>query len=432
MPKKMKKDEATKTKRHVRRVTSTINSSSIEIFLIRSDVTLIFLNCYLTMKFALSALLLVSIPATYGFSVGGTFLSNAEKAALEETAAAVATPGKGITACDEGPATIGGRFEAVGIENSEETRRKYRQMLFEAEGCENYLSAAILDPETLYQRSDSGKLFPEVLTERGIVPGIKPHLKIYTLPGTNGDTVMQGLDSLAVRCKEYYDAGARFAKWRSPLVIDMEKGCPTDLAIKANMQDLARYALICQSEGLMPIVEPDISLSGSHTLEEAVDVNIRVQSELFKAMIDHGVYMTGSTLKPNIVNPGKDCKMSYTVDEIAEANIFVFEQSFPVAMKGCNYLSGGQSLNQAAARLSAINKANKKGPWNLSFSWSQALQLPLLDLCKGKGELQLEEMSKLYVEELKIASAAAKGEYEWKAGDGSHFGKVEEKELVEA
>jgi fructose-bisphosphate aldolase class I len=229
-------------------------------------------------------LLLAMVGPSVGFSVGGTFLSPAEKRALEETAAAVATPGKGITACDEGPGTIGARFEAVGVENTEENRRLYRQMLFEAEGCEEYLSAAILDPETLYQRSDSGLLFPEVLSKKGIVPGIKPHLKVYTLPGTNGDTVMQGLDSLAARCKEYYAAGARFAKWRSPLVIDVDKGCPTDLAIRANMHDLARYALICQSEGLMPIVEPDISLSGSHTLEEAVDVNIRVQSELFKAM----------------------------------------------------------------------------------------------------------------------------------------------------
>lgn len=210
---------------------------------------------------------------------------------------AVATPGKGITACDEGPGTIGLRFEAVGVENTEENRRKYRQMLFEAPGCENYLSAAILDPETLYQKSSTdGRLFPEVLMEKGIVPGIKPHLKIYTLPGTNGDTVMQGLDSLAVRCNEYYKGGARFAKWRSPLVIDMTKGCPTNLAIKANMQDLARYALICQSEGLMPIVEPDVSLTGTHTLEEAIDVNIRIQSELFKAMIDHGVYMAGKKL----------------------------------------------------------------------------------------------------------------------------------------
>jgi fructose-bisphosphate aldolase class I len=360
------------------------------------------------------------------FTVGGTFLSAAQKLALEETASAIATAGKGITACDEGPGTIGARFEAVGIVNTVENRRKYRQMLIEAPGCENYLSAAILDPETLYQRSDtSGKLFPEVLSERGIVTGVKPHLKIYTLPGTNGDTVMQGLDSLNVRCQEYYKAGARFAKWRSPLVIDMEKGRPTDLAIRANMQDLARYALICQSEGLMPIVEPDVSLSGKHTLEQAIDVNIRVQAELFKAMIDHGVFMAGSTLKPNIVNPGRDCPISYSVEEIAEANIFVFEQSFPVAMKGSNYLSGGQSLSDAAARLSAINKANKKGPWNLSFSWSQAIQLPILNLCKGLGELQLEEMSKLYIEELKIASAAAKGEHEWKSGEGDHVGKVE-------
>lgn len=313
-----------------------------------------------------ASLLLLSLGTASAFSVGGTFLSAAEKAALEETAGKVATPGKGITACDEGPGTIGDRFEKVGIENTEENRRKYRQMLFEAPGCENYLSAAILDPETLYQKSDTdGKLFPEVLTERNIVPGIKPHLKVYTLPGTGGDTVMQGLDSLAVRCKEYYANGARFAKWRSPLVIDMKKGCPTDLAIKANMHDLARYALICQSEGLMPIVEPDVSLSGDHTLEEAVDINIRIQSELFKAMIDHGVYMAGSTLKPNIINPGRDCKKDYTVEEIAEANIFVLEQSFPVAMKGANYLSGGQSLDQAAARLSAINKVKGKAPWNL-------------------------------------------------------------------
>ena len=176
---------------------------------------------------------------------------------------------------------------------------------------------------------------------------------------------MQGLDSLAVRCKEYYANGARFAKWRSPLVINVAKGCPTDLAIKANMHDLARYALICQSEGLMPIVEPDVSLSGTHTLEQAVDINIRIQSELFKAMIDHGVYMPGTTLKPNIINPGRDCPESYTVEEIAEANIFVLEQSFPVAMPGANYLSGGQDLPTAAARLSAINKAKGRGPWNL-------------------------------------------------------------------
>lgn len=369
------------------------------------------------MKIPIFSIVIMSAKA---FSLGPSFLSAEQKAALVETANKISTSGKGITACDEGPATIGSRFEAVSIVNSEEIRRQYRQMLFTSDGCENYLSAAILDPETLYQKSDDGILFPEVLAQRGIVPGIKPHLKVYTLPGTNGDTVMQGLDSLAARCKEYYKAGARFAKWRSPLVINIEKGCPTDLAIKANMNDLARYALICQSEGLMPIVEPDVSLSGIHTLEQAVEINIKIQSELFKSMIDHGVYMPGTTLKPNIINPGKMCPRPYSVEEIAEANIYVLEQSFPVAMPGANFLSGGQTLEQAAARLSAMNKIKGRGPWNLSFSWSQAIQLPLLDLCKESGKLELESMSKLYIEELKIASAASLGLYEWKKGEGDH------------
>ncbi|CAB9497413.1 Fructose-bisphosphate aldolase [Seminavis robusta] len=363
--------------------------------------------------------------ATHSFSVGGAFLSEAEKAALEATANAIATHGKGITACDESPGTIGGRFETVGIENTAETRRRYRQMLFETPNVEKYLSAAILDPETLTQTSsdNGGKPFPQVLQEKGIVPGVKPHLKVYTLPGTGGDTVMQGLDSLAVRCKQYYKEGARFCKWRSPLTIDKQRGRPTTLAIQANMRDLARYALICQSEGLVPIVEPDVSLTGSHTLQEAVDVNIRVQSELFKAMIHHGVFMAGTILKSNIVNPGRDCPQSYSVEEIAKANVFVFEQCFPVAMPGGNYLSGGQTLKEATARLSAINKANKKGPWNLSFSFSQALQLPLLELCRGKsGVLQLEAMGELYIQELKIASLAAKGQHEWGKGEGDHVG----------
>eukprot|EP00977_Amphora_coffeiformis_P003390 scaffold630_cov174-Amphora_coffeaeformis.AAC.10 len=335
-----------------------------------------------------------------------SFLTKAQRDALEETASKLATPGKGITACDESPMTIGKRFEAVGIHNNEETRRSYRHMLFTAPGCENYLCGAILDPETLYQVDNDGRYFPNLLSERGIVTGVKPHLKVYTLPGTGGDTVMQGLDSLGDRCRG-----------------GCQDGRPTELAIKSNMRDLARYALICQSEGLVPIVEPDISLQGDHTLERAVQVNIRVQSELFKAMVDHGVYMPGTMLKPNMVNPGLDCPQNYTVEEIAKANVYVLEQSFPVAMKGANYLSGGQSLEVAAARLSAINRANMRGPWNLSFSWSQAIQLPLLNLCRGSGgKLRLDEMAALYIEELRIASVAANGEYEWKEGEGDHKG----------
>ena len=314
----------------------------------------------------------------------GAFLSDEEKAHLEKIAAMIGSPGKGITACDEGPGTIGDRFQAVGVENTEENRRAYRQVLFESKGANEYLSAAILDPETLYQRSSTnGELFPKVLTDLGIVPGVKPHLKVYKLPGQNGATVMQGLDSLNVRCQEYKKAGCEFAKWRSPLEINVADGQPSDVTIEANMRDLARYALICQSEGLVPIVEPDISLKGDHDLETAVRVNVKVQSELFHQMNLHGVYMEGAVLKSNMVNPGKDCALSYTVDEIAEANLQVFRRCFPTAMVTANFLSGGQSLEDAAARLDAINKRKtQKDPWNLSFSWSAAIQMPLFQLCK--------------------------------------------------
>jgi fructose-bisphosphate aldolase class I len=356
----------------------------------------------------------------------GAFLSDEEKAHLEKIAAMIGSPGKGITACDEGPGTIGDRFQAVGVENTEENRRAYRQVLFESKGANEYLSAAILDPETLYQRSSTnGELFPKVLTDLGIVPGVKPHLKVYKLPGQNGATVMQGLDSLNVRCQEYKKAGCEFAKWRSPLEINVADGQPSDVTIEANMRDLARYALICQSEGLVPIVEPDISLKGDHDLETAVRVNVKVQSELFHQMNLHGVYMEGAVLKSNMVNPGKDCALSYTVDEIAEANLQVFRRCFPTAMVTANFLSGGQSLEDAAARLDAINKRKtQKDPWNLSFSWSAAIQMPLFQLCKGQDGLQLEKMGELYMKELAIASAAALGKHERGKGDGDHEGKA--------
>lgn len=339
---------------------------------------------------------------------GGAHLSAEQKAELLRVCAAICTPGKGITACDEGPGTIGARFEKVGVENTEENRRIYRQTLFETPGEELYLSAAILDPETVFQKNDSGVLFPEALKARGIIPGFKPHLKVYELPGTDGETVMQGLDSLAARCKEFKAAGCQFAKWRSPLVITAT--APSELAIEANMKDLARYALICQDEGLVPIVEPDIVMKGTHDLETAIAVNVKVQSTLYKAMLEHGVFMEGTILKTNMVNPGLSCPTSYTVEEIAEANIVTLRRVMPVAIPGVNFLSGGQSLEDAAARLSTMNKLKGNSPWNLSFSWSAALQFPLFDLCKGKGgQMPLKEMGELYVKELKIASDAAKG-----------------------
>eukprot|EP00668_Euglena_longa_P016385 GGOE01020636.1.p1 GENE.GGOE01020636.1~~GGOE01020636.1.p1 ORF type:complete len:560 (+),score=118.86 GGOE01020636.1:32-1681(+) len=353
----------------------------------------------------------------------GKFLTVEQKRELEHIAHLIGTPGKGITACDEGPATIGSRFEAVGIVNTEENRRLYRQMLFEAPGSNQFLSAAILDPETVFQRNDSGKPFPEVLMDRNIVPGVKPHLKVYELPGQSGSTVMQGLDSLAARCREYRAAGCRFAKWRSPLTIDVAAGQPSDMVIAANMTDLARYALICQAEGLVPIVEPDISISGDHDLETAVYVNVKVQAVLYKAMLDHGVFMEGTILKSNMVNPGKRCPITYTVEDIARANVDVLRRCFPVAICSANFLSGGQSLEDAAARLSAINRMKGNCPWNLSFSWSAALQLPLFQLCKGKGQLCLPEMAELYLRELEVASKAARGELIPHGSAGAHVPK---------
>lgn len=297
-------------------------------------------------------------------------------------------------------------------------------MLFEAPGANQFLCAAILDPETLYQRSTNGNvLFPERLTELGILPGVKPHLKVYQLPGQPaGATTMQGLDSLAERLNGYKTAGAVFAKWRSPMAIDEAEGMPSRLVIEANMRDLARYALICQDVGLVPIIEPDVSLSGTHSLESAVAINTDIQSCLYRFCLEAGVFMEGCILKSNIANPGKRCSTPYTAKQIAEANLDVFRRVMPIAVRSANFLSGGQSLADASSRLSWMNKLNKAAPRplpvNLSFSWSAALQMPLFALCKGK--LELEQMQALYLQELRVASAAAKGEHTPGPGEGDH------------
>lgn len=351
-----------------------------------------------------------------------SWLSDEAKAELEAVVEHIGQPGKGISACDESGRTINPRFEKVGVEASEDKRRAYRQMLFEAEGAPKYVSGAILDPETVYQKSSAGVPLPQLLKERGILPGVKPSLQVYKLPGTDGETVMQGLDSLAERLKEYKAAGCVFAKWRSPLTIDVAAGKPSQLAIESNMVDQARYALICQSEGIVPIVEPDLVLTGSHTLEDAVEINVRVLNVLFGAMAAHGVHLEGCILKVNMVNAGKDCPTKYTVDQIANANLNSLRRTLPVSVRTVNYLSGGVPLADSCARLDAINRVKRsKGgdryaPWNLSYSWSAAIQMPLFDLCKdaalekdAASGLPLKAMAAMYVEHLRIASSAALG-----------------------
>lgn len=352
-------------------------------------------------------------------AVRRNWLSVGAKEELEGVVRAIAVPGKGISACDESGRTINPRFENVGVTATEEMRRVYRETLFRAEGATDFLTAVIMDPETVFQKADDGTPFPELLKSRGLLAGVKPSLTVYQLPGTSGETCMQGLDSLALRCREYKAAGCSFAKWRSPLQIDVAKGTPSALAIETNMRDLARYALICQAEGLVPIVEPDLVLKGAHALDDAVEANARVNMELFRALADYGVHMEGCVLKTNLVNPGKDCGLAYTVEDIADANLRVLRRVLPVAINSVNYLSGGQTLEEAAARLSAINKlkqrrgGDKYAPWNLSFSWSACIQLPLFQLCKTEqpdaSGLPRAKIQELYVANLKIASQAALG-----------------------
>ena len=213
------------------------------------------------------------------------------------------------------------RFANVGIEATEEMRRVYRETLFTAPGATDCLTAVILDPETVFQQDSAGVPFPEVLSKQGLIPGVKPSLTVYKLPGTNQETYMQGLDGLSERCAKYYAAGCRFAKWRSPLTIDVAAGTPSALAIETNCRDLARYALICQAEGLVPIVEPDLVLKGAHSLEDAVEANARVLGELVRGMQDYGVHLPGTLLKTNFVNCGKDSEPQASAEEIADANL---------------------------------------------------------------------------------------------------------------
>eukprot|EP00667_Euglena_gracilis_P015253 EG_transcript_15855 len=312
-------------------------------------------------------------------------LSAAAQQELAAVAAQIGTHGKGILACDESAGTVGTRLVAVGAENTEETRRWYRNLLFSLDDLPDFISAVILDPETLYQAADSGTLFPEYLTARGIVPGIKPHLKVVSLPGRPGETIMQGLDDLAVRCAKYRQAGARFCKWRSPLAISPTG--PSELAVQICCTDLARYALICQENGLVPIVEPDVAMVGDHDLERAIEVNTHVLATLYKALHDHGVFLEGTLLKPNMVLPGKGCPAQYSDAERGVATVTVLRRTVPAAVPSIHFLSGGQSPEEASANLNAINQAKARlgrCPWQLSFSFSRAIQEPVLEVWAGQ------------------------------------------------
>jgi fructose-bisphosphate aldolase class I len=293
-------------------------------------------------------------------------------AALNEIAEKMVTPGKGILAADESTGTIQKRFDAIGVENTEPNRRDYRELMFRAsEAMQNYISGVILFEETLYQDAADGTPLVKLIAEAGAVPGIKVDKGAKLLPGFPGETITEGLDGLGPRLQKDYERGARFAKWRA--VIDIGDGIPTWGAIKANAHALARYAAICQASQIVPIVEPEVLMDGSHDIERCDEVTRLVLKTVFGELFEQRVALEGIVLKPNMIVCGKKCDKRASVDEVAHRTIAALKATVPSAVPGIAYLSGGQTDEEATAHLDAMNKIGGF-PWKMTFSYGRALQ----------------------------------------------------------
>lgn len=338
------------------------------------------------------------------------------KEELMATAKAIARPGFGILAADESTGTIGKRFEGINVENNEENRRNYRELLFTSPDIEKYISGVILYDETLGQATKDGKNFVELLQEKNIIPGIKVDAGVVIIGGSEDETATQGLDKLADRCAEYYKKGCRFAKWRAVLKIDVKTNCPSEMAIQENAHGLARYASICQDNGLVPIVEPEVLVDGTHSIEECAEASERVFAIVVKALQDQKVFLEGALLKPNMITSGMSCDKKATAGEIAFYTIRTLSRTIPAAMPGVHFLSGGQSEEEASQNLSAM--AQLEGvpkPWYLSFSYGRALQQSCLKTWLGKEE-NFEAAQKAFIVRAKGNADATLGKYE---GGGS-------------
>jgi len=351
------------------------------------------------------------------------YLSKEKADELRKTAQAIVTPGKGILAADESTGTIGKRFEKISVANDEEKRRQYRQLLFSTDHCVGEsISGVILYEETLYQKSDDGTPFVKLLQDRGIIPGIKVDKGVVDLAGTEGESTTQGLDGLAERCAKYYKDGARFAKWRSVLKIGSHQ--PSYQSMLENANVLARYASICQQNGLVPIVEPEVLPDGDHDLETAQKVTEQVLAFVYKALSDHNVYLEGTLLKPNMVTPGQSCGKKYTPQQVAEATVIALRRTVPAAVPGVVFLSGGQSEDDATIHLNAINQVALPRPWALSFSYGRALQASVLKAWAGKQE-NVKTAQQEFLKRAKANGLATLGQYKGDvhgaAGDQSLF-----------
>ena len=334
---------------------------------------------------------------------------------LELTARALVAPGKGILAADESDSTIKKRFDSIGLESTEDNRRAYRDLLFTTDGMEEFISGIILFDETIRQSGLDGRPFPELLAEKGVIPGIKVDSGAKPLANAAGETITEGLDGLRGRLEEYRELGARFTKWRA--VISIGTNIPSEYAIWTNAHALARYAALSQEAGLVPIVEPEVLMDGDHDIERAFMVTSRTLFAVFTELHDQKVKLEGMLLKPNMVLSGYDASSRASVDEVADETLRCFRERVPAAVPGIVFLSGGQTDEDATAHLNAMN-ARGPHPWELSFSYGRALQAPALKAWGGKPD-NVEAAKKAFYRRAKFNSAARSGSYapDWETAE---------------
>jgi fructose-bisphosphate aldolase class I len=335
---------------------------------------------------------------------------------LESTARALVAPGKGILAADESFPTIAKRLQGVGVESSEEVRRTYRQMLLTAPGSEEFISGAILFDETLRQKTDDGTPIPAAMKKMGIIPGIKVDTGAKPLAGTEDEKVTEGLDGLRARLEEYRGLGAGFAKWRAVIAIGHK--IPSRYCIEANAHALARYAALCQEQGIVPIVEPEVLMDGTHDIERCYRVTRDTLRAVFSQLGLQRVELSGMLLKPNMVISGKDCEQQAGVEEVAARTVKCLMETVPAAVPGIVFLSGGQSDELATAHLNAMNSGEPALPWELSFSYGRALQQPALKAWGGKAE-NIESGRKAFMHRARCNGAARYGRYDAKLEAGA-------------
>ncbi len=329
---------------------------------------------------------------------------------LKATAAAMTADAKGLLAMDESGPTADKRFAALGIPQTPDMRRAYRDMIVTAPGLADAISGAILHDETIRSTTFAGAPFAQALQKVGIIPGVKVDGGTQPLALHDGELVTEGLDGLRERLAAYAEMGARFAKWRAVITIDDAKNAPSRGCIEANAQALARYASMCQESGIVPIVEPEVLMDGGHTLARCAEVTERTLHAVFGALRTQRVLLEGMVLKPNMVVPGLKCPAQASVDDVADATVEIFRRAVPAAVGGIAFLSGGQSAQDASARLNAMHVRHVDLPWPLAFSFARAIQDPAMRTWGGKEE-NVGAAQEALVERARLNRLARRGEY---------------------